>query len=286
MDDIMTGKNEYNVLESFDLRTKRVMNGHEGLTKRDCSPLSIEDPAMGWVIPEITNGKDEMKHPAGRMLDFGCGYGRWYGHLKSLVSFYVGVDTCVARIEYAQKTYADETSRFQIVSLTGFDLGQTFDTILCVNVLQHLTLPDAKIAVQMIAQHLAPTGKAILFEGRIIDGDIEEANRLYHQGNNPEHMIPKPISELQAADKRLKWTRKPNTTVCFTLEHQPVSHGFLDFHTPPVKTGGRFQIPAVDTAKPEIRTPFLATGIDYENPEQKIQVESEQETQEDEKNNS
>jgi SAM-dependent methyltransferase len=111
-----------------------------------------------------------LKVSAGtRVLDVGCGVGRWSRLLAARGAQVLGVDLSPTMIAEAQKRAAAagvaDRCRFQVRDLAKLDLGEGFDLVLGVTVLQHIIDPAAlRTALEAMTTHLAPGGRMILLE--------------------------------------------------------------------------------------------------------------------------
>lgn len=107
--------------------------------------------------------------PGMRVLDVGCGVGRWSRLLASRGACVTGVDLSPTMIEQSIQRAAEaglaNRCRFLVQDSTQLSAGDPFDLVLGVTVLQHILDPSAlRAAVQRMADHLAPTGRMILLE--------------------------------------------------------------------------------------------------------------------------
>lgn len=104
-----------------------------------------------------------------RVLDIGCGIGRWSSLLAARGAHVTGIDLSPTMICEAKRR-ADESGvagqcRFLVQDVAQLDAGEQFDFILGVTVLQHIIDPDAlRAAVQRLSEHLAPGGRMVLLE--------------------------------------------------------------------------------------------------------------------------
>ena len=94
--------------------------------------------------------------PGLRVLDCGCGNGPLTFPIAALGCAVVGVDVNAASIERTRRDGRYPNARFAVVPGATFDLGETFDLIICSEVLEHLHEPQP--LVDSIAHHLAPGG--------------------------------------------------------------------------------------------------------------------------------
>lgn len=104
-----------------------------------------------------------------RVLDVGCGIGRWSRFLAARGALVLGVDLSPTMIAQARRRAAEqgveERCRFAVADLAHLDLGEQFDLVLGVTVLQHILDPVAfRSALSAMVSHLAPGGRMILLE--------------------------------------------------------------------------------------------------------------------------
>jgi SAM-dependent methyltransferase len=107
--------------------------------------------------------------PGTRVLDVGCGVGRWSRLLAGRGASVTGVDLSPTMIAQAQRRAAVEgvadRCRFLVQDLAHLDAGGRFDVVLGVTVLQHILDPELlRTAVLRMSGHLAPGGRMILLE--------------------------------------------------------------------------------------------------------------------------
>lgn len=103
-----------------------------------------------------------------RVLDFGCGIGRFAARLTARGVEYVGTDSAAAMIDAARRLHAGSNARFEHVAELPlpFEAGG-FDGALTVGVLQCLQTPDGgalRAAVAELARVLAPGGELLMIE--------------------------------------------------------------------------------------------------------------------------
>jgi 2-polyprenyl-3-methyl-5-hydroxy-6-metoxy-1,4-benzoquinol methylase len=107
--------------------------------------------------------------PGTRVLDVGCGVGRWSSLLAARGAVVTGMDLSPTMIAQAQRRAAanglTHRCRFLVQDLAQLDAGEKFDLVLGVTVLQHILDPEAlRTAVQRMSDHLAPGGRMVLLE--------------------------------------------------------------------------------------------------------------------------
>jgi 2-polyprenyl-3-methyl-5-hydroxy-6-metoxy-1,4-benzoquinol methylase len=94
--------------------------------------------------------------PGLKVLDVGCGNGPLTFPIAALGVPVLGIDVNAASIERNRAANRYPNARFAVVPGASFDLGETFDLIICSEVLEHLHEPQP--LVDSIARHLAPGG--------------------------------------------------------------------------------------------------------------------------------
>ncbi len=104
-----------------------------------------------------------------KVLDVGCGIGRWSRLLASRGARVTGVDLSPTMIAEAARRAAAaglaSRCRFIVQDCAALEIGGSFDLILCVTMLQHLVDIEAmRCALRRMAQHLAPQGRLIILE--------------------------------------------------------------------------------------------------------------------------
>jgi SAM-dependent methyltransferase len=107
--------------------------------------------------------------PGTRVLDIGCGVGRWSTMLAGRGGVVTGVDLSPTMIAEARRRAelrnVSTRTRFMVQDLAHLDAGGPFDLILGVTVLQHILDPESlRSAVRRLTEHLAPGGRMVLLE--------------------------------------------------------------------------------------------------------------------------
>ncbi|HWK52434.1 MAG TPA: methyltransferase domain-containing protein [Steroidobacter sp.] len=107
--------------------------------------------------------------PGTRVLDVGCGVGRWSTLLASRGGIVTGVDLSPTMIAEARRRAGlqdvSSRTRFIVQDLANLDAGGPFDLIFGVTVLQHILDPASlRSALRRMADHLAPGGRMVLLE--------------------------------------------------------------------------------------------------------------------------
>jgi len=180
-------------------RTRKVMREGQGkIYDRDYKLETLDPGRVSWVGGQL----DSFRSPP-RVMEIGCGFGRWSAALRGHYSSFTGVDIVPERIEYAKRDWGTDAASFQVVAANGnWDIKDKFDVVMLVTVIQHLPLDVACEVLKSAHRHMVPGGKLLLVEWQIHDRTPEEVALIKH----PEHMIPKPMSALKAAVPDLTWS--------------------------------------------------------------------------------
>lgn len=104
-----------------------------------------------------------------RVLDIGCGTGRWTDSLARNSAWYHGMDACEGLVAYAREHHAAPNRRFTTGSIESFSLGSLgeslpFDRVLCAGVLIYLNDAEVESALRCIGGVLAPMGLVLFRE--------------------------------------------------------------------------------------------------------------------------
>jgi SAM-dependent methyltransferase len=107
--------------------------------------------------------------PGTRVLDVGCGVGRWSRRLARRGADVMGIDlspTMIAEARArAEKEGVVDRCWFETQDLSQLDAGAQFDLVLGVTVLQHILDPvKLEAAIRRMAEHLAESGRMVLLE--------------------------------------------------------------------------------------------------------------------------
>jgi len=108
-------------------------------------------------------------HPGMRVLDVGCGVGRWSRLLAARGASVTGIDHSATMIaEARRRALAQRLSgraRFLVQDLAALQAGEKYDLVLSVTVLQHIVAAEPlHAALQRLAEHLDPDGVLVLLE--------------------------------------------------------------------------------------------------------------------------
>ena len=107
--------------------------------------------------------------PGMRVLDIGCGVGRWSRWLAACGAEVTGIDVSPTMIAEARRRVhlqgLSARCRFAVQDVEQLDAGGPYDLVLAVTVLQHV-LDDERLAAGLarMVHHLAPAGRMLLLE--------------------------------------------------------------------------------------------------------------------------
>jgi 2-polyprenyl-3-methyl-5-hydroxy-6-metoxy-1,4-benzoquinol methylase len=107
--------------------------------------------------------------PGCRVLDVGCGVGRWSRLLAARGARVMGIDLSPTMIQEAQRRAARsglaESCTFQVQDVCSLRVSGQFDLVLAVTVLQHILDPAGlRAAITAMSRQLAPGGRMVLLE--------------------------------------------------------------------------------------------------------------------------
>ena len=132
-------------------------------TKQDYDKIAQEFSATRWRIWEETEFLfNDYVMPGDKVLDLGCGNGRFFEFLKDKDVNYIGVDFSEKLIEFAKKKYPK--IKFQVADALNLPFPNNyFDKIYSIAVLHHI--PSEEFRVQFLKEArriLKPNGFLIL----------------------------------------------------------------------------------------------------------------------------
>ncbi len=96
---------------------------------------------------------------AGKVLDVGCGPGTFIGNYLDGVEC-LGIDLSAPQVDYANRRYGTAEHRFSTERLAG--LGERFDAITMIELLEHLPPADARRLLAEARGLLSTTGRLVV----------------------------------------------------------------------------------------------------------------------------
>ena len=191
---LLYGRSSYDVEEVFHDRTLKALEGDAHYKKQDMHNISPD-------IKEFLSSNLSPKFA--KVLDVGCGFGRYKKIIEESGASYTGVDIIFERIEWCKKHVGGDfhcVGKFWNLSKFITSGNGGFDAVVCVTVIQHLGLIDSLVLLNNIWRNLAPGGILLMYESMFMDS-VEEALLEYEK--RPMHMIPKPMDILSVGFERL-----------------------------------------------------------------------------------
>lgn len=203
MSTIEVPRNSYVSAEDFRSRT---IAGND----RDAVLYPDDNETLRWMLEQAHEWSQGGKP---RILELGCGHGRWAKHLEGFYATYLGIDPVRERIESANRLFSTPHAEFMyemspLYRPTADRYGNP-QVIFAVDVLQHLGLNEALGLVERAAMILPRGGRFVTWDGCIRRCTTTEAEAEYV--DRPEHMIPKPLAEFEACIPSLRWTLAEGT---------------------------------------------------------------------------
>lgn len=123
--------------------------------------------------------------PGDRVLDIGCGYGRWAEELSGEVASYVGVDFSGELLKLARARGLPRTSfqrlAAQEISATTLESPGPFDLFICSGILIYLNDVDVSRLARSIAELSGPSARVYLREPMAITGSRLTLDRFHSQ---------------------------------------------------------------------------------------------------------
>lgn len=127
-----------------------------------------------WQVAEKV---PEVAHPAGVVLDIGCGEGHLCAELREAGWQRVtGIDISNTRVARAREMYPDIDFYDRPIQQTGIEPG-SFDLIVMDNVIEHL--PDPKGMVSGLRTYLAPGGRLVVITPNMESGHFRLLGRRW-----------------------------------------------------------------------------------------------------------
>ena len=81
-----------------------------------------------------------------KILDIGCGIGRWADNLKNIIENYIGIDYTEPFVDFANNRFSDARNiNFKCMSASDIDLdmiGKDFNLVLCTGILMYINDKD------------------------------------------------------------------------------------------------------------------------------------------------
>lgn len=118
------------------------------------------DGRIRWLKRRL----QELGHPAGAVMDFGCGTGTSTGRLLGLpgATRLVGTEVSARSLKVARREHPDPRARFEL--LGDYQPAGDLDLAFCNGVFHHIPLGERAGALKYVFDSLRPGGVFALFE--------------------------------------------------------------------------------------------------------------------------
>lgn len=139
-----------------------------------------------------------------RVLDVGCGTGRWASSLVPLSAYYRGIDACAGLIDHAREFFSSSSNcTFTVASandfsLSGLDENEAFDRILCTGVLMYLNDNEVYQALKCMFSALTPGGIVMIREPLGINERLTISEHYSEELEQDYNAIYRTMPELAA----------------------------------------------------------------------------------------
>lgn len=138
-----------------------------------------------------------------RILDIGCGTGRWTQVLTTGCAYYHGIDFSPELIQYARQIYPEsDRLRFSIASAENFSLislgeSKPFERILCCGVMIYLNDDEVINSFRCMAASAAPKSRIVLREPVGIDQRLTIKDHLSDELEQSYNAIYRTQDEIE-----------------------------------------------------------------------------------------
>jgi 2-polyprenyl-3-methyl-5-hydroxy-6-metoxy-1,4-benzoquinol methylase len=137
----------------------------------------------------------ESIRPGDRVLEYGCGVGRWTEEMARRGAFVTAVDFSATMVNEAERRVRaagfGDRCRFLRADIAAFESAERYDLIVGVTVLQHV-LDEERLAATFarLAAHLAPAGRLVIMEAAP-STDLKRCDTATFHARTLEHYIAK-----------------------------------------------------------------------------------------------
>jgi SAM-dependent methyltransferase len=128
------------------------------------APVWLNRFFAGQQWKTVTRVLGSRRLEGARVLDIGCGFGRWTRWLAQRGADPVGVDPTEGMLEAARRASPKSIEYLQM-SATALDFPDDhFDLVTCITVIQHLEPDEQEAAIAELARVLQPGGYAVVLD--------------------------------------------------------------------------------------------------------------------------
>lgn len=164
------------------------MSADPGTSNHQKYTEGTRNPVVRYLMERLfSRVRAQLDGATGPLLDAGCGEGHALLALAtSLPDQVVGFDVNPAAVDYCRELYPAGSFSVEDIYDLPYEAGQ-FQTVLCMEVLEHLDAPECALAelTRVCGGRLVLT---VPFEPWFQLGNLARGNHLAGWGNHPEHV--------------------------------------------------------------------------------------------------
>ncbi|WP_373071986.1 class I SAM-dependent methyltransferase [Sulfurimonas sp.] len=157
--DLNVGKYHKSVDEYSDLINEVYKNYPDGV---NLPPMYAQfiDKSMSNILIRLSRYKfvAKMLKPTDEVLEVGCGSGLGSIYLSQNCKSVYGIDVQKQEIAEAQELSRRDNVKFEVKDLFLLDEEKKYDSIVCLDVLEHLSIEDGRKFIEKISKLLKPNG--------------------------------------------------------------------------------------------------------------------------------
>jgi len=129
----------------------------EGITYR-------QDPLDFFILLARYKFAARLLEPSDTVLEIGCGHGLGSVMLSKFARAVTGVDIDSRLVEYCRETYRGiKNLTFEVADARQLTpLGQRFDTVVCLDVIEHFNQEEGQVVIQSLVRVLNERGMLII----------------------------------------------------------------------------------------------------------------------------
>lgn len=157
---------------------------------------SIYDKILSWEYGRVIRVINRLMPRKGRLLDFGCGKGKWGSIAKKMGWQVNGIETAVERAAYAKNIYGLDVST--AVYSEGKIFPYDFEVITLFHVIEHLEHPQVLLD-ELIKNNLSKDGLIVIEVPNINSEQSRLAGNKWMHLDPPRHInhfTPKRLEQM------------------------------------------------------------------------------------------
>jgi cyclopropane fatty-acyl-phospholipid synthase-like methyltransferase len=196
------------VLEFFEQRAQKAkkIGYKQAVIYQDKNPELAEKRDLAekeLLLPKLQLSGQE------RLLDIGCGSGRWSEVLSSLTQYYHGIDSSLGLLDIARTNFTQANTKYTCIkanelSLKALNENVLFERVCCFGVLIYLNELELDNTFKGVAEVTAPNGIFLLREPTGVDCRLTIQNHFSDDMEQTYNAIYRTEQELlDKAEKNL-----------------------------------------------------------------------------------